>query len=224
MPFTVDPRRNTNVDYFLERDPLLEVSPDIVEFIAVRAGRTVLDLGCGIGGYAYRLQERGLDVTAVDRNAKYVERTLSLGIRAKEVTADKLPFEDDSFDTVYLVEVLEHIPDEVILSVLSEVHRVARQNVLFTVPDCTQSEALSQVGLTYEHFLTEDHVQFFTVESMTALLRKFFPQVIVEQGDLLYPHRLLPPPVRRPLSLLYRLGWLRPTIYSRLYVEARKHV
>ena len=224
MQYTTDPRVNTNVDYFLEQDPHALVSPEIIDFIRTRSGSKILDLGCGIGGYAYRLQELGFDVTAVDRNTSYVTRARAIGVKAEEAIGETLPFDDESFDTVFLVEVLEHIPDEAIPSLLSEARRVARKNVLFTVPDCTQFDELIELSFMHGHFMAIDHVQFFTVENLPALLKQFFPHVSVRQGDPLFPHRLLPKVVRRPISLMYRMGWLRPTIYSRLYAEAKKHV
>ena len=160
----------------------------------------------------------------MDRNPSYVARARSLGQHAEEAAGERLPFADERFDTVLLVEVLEHIPDEAIPAFLEEVRRVTRNNVLLTVPDCTQHGELVAEEFLHGHFRAVDHVQFFTADSLSALLREFFPQSAVERGDPLFPHRLLPRIVRRPLSLLYRLGWLRPTLYSRLYAEARKNV
>jgi len=218
--YTRDPRVNTGVD-LAELDQLAHVSLDIVTFIRSRAGRHVLDFGCGTGGYSYRLQELGFDVTAADIYPHYVELSRRLGVNAVQAEPDHLPFPDQAFDTVFLVEVLEHIPDANIPAVLGEARRVARGNVLLTVPDCTQHEELVRQEFLFGHFRAVDHVQFFTADTLDALLRRFFPEVQVRRGEPLFPHRLLPPVVRRPLSLLYRLGLLKPTIFSRLYAEAR---
>lgn len=223
MRYTTDPRVDTGAGFLLDQDPHAHVAPQIIEFLRKRSGPKVLDLGCGTGGYSYRLRELGFEVTAVDRNPSYVARARSLGLNAEEAPGEKLPFADDSFDTVVLVEVLEHIPDEAIPALLEEVRRVARNNALLTVPDCTQHGELVAEEFMHGHFRAVDHVQFFTADSLSALLREFFPQAAVARGDPLFPHRLLPRVVRRPLSLFYRLGWLRPTLYSRLYAEARKN-
>jgi SAM-dependent methyltransferase len=222
MSSIVDPRVNTNVDYYLDQDPETFFYPPILDFLQGRVGRKILDLGCGIGVYSSRLQQLGFEVTAVDRNPRYVERARAAGVNAQQAHGEELPFADASFDTVFLVEVLEHIPEPVVAPFLAEARRVTRRNVLFTVPNCTQFPHLIDEGLMHGHFIAVDHVQFFTVESLSTLLRQFFSRVNVREGDPLYPHRLLPAVVRWPLSLLYRLGWLRPTIYSRLYAEATK--
>jgi len=120
--------------------------------------------------------------------------------------------------------VLEHVPDDDLEGVLAEIRRVVRRNVLITVPDCEDVMYLQSAGMTHEHFLAADHVQFFTKHRLQALLERFFPAVEIARGDPILPHLLLPPIVRRPLSALYRLGVLRPSLYSRLFAEARVDV
>jgi SAM-dependent methyltransferase len=217
--FTDDPRRNAD-EHYLGRDPMSGVSASILEFVKTRAGRHIVDLGCGTGGYAAWLLRAGFDVTAIDRNAAHVAAAASLGVPARQVDGP-LPFEDRSVDTVVMIEVLEHVPDEAIESLLADVRRVVRTNLLLTVPDCGDVSKLQDAGVTCEHFLAADHVQFFTARSLSALLGKFFRKVEIVRGDPIQPHLLLPPTVRRPISALYRAGVLRPSLYGRLFAEAR---
>ena len=216
---TDDPRRTADRHY-LGRDPLSGVSGSILEFVKARAGRRIVDLGCGTGGYALMLQRAGFEVTAFDSNAEHVAAAASLGVPAFEVDG-ALPLADRSVDTLMMIEVLEHVPDDEIAPLLEEVRRVVRTNVLLTVPDCGDVSRMREVGVTCEHFLASDHVQFFSASSLAALLGRFFPKVEIVRGDPILPHLLLPAPLRRPLSVLYRLGVLRPSLYSRLFVEAR---
>lgn len=217
--YTDDPHRSADRHY-LGRDPLSGVSGSILEFVKRRAGRRIVDLGCGTGGYALMLQRAGFEVTALDSNAEHVAAAANLGVPAKQVNGT-LPLADHSVDTLVMIEVLEHVPDDQIEPLLAEIRRVARTNLLLTVPDCGDVSTLQSVSVTCEHFLASDHVQFFTAASLGALLGKFFRKVDIVRGDPILPHLLLPPPVRRPISGLYRLGVLRPSLYSRLFVEAR---
>jgi len=74
------------------------------------AGRRVLDLGCGLGGYTEALRERGAWVVAADLSA----RTLAeLDSTSPRVCADALalPFADDAFDLVFCASLIEHVAD-----------------------------------------------------------------------------------------------------------------
>jgi SAM-dependent methyltransferase len=220
--FTGDPRRNAETMY-VDQHPEARVSDEILDFVRRRAGRTILDFGCGTGGYATRLKRSGFEVTAVDQNRDYVASAVRLGVTAQHVNGS-LPFADRSFDTLIMIEVLEHLDDDVIERVLTDVRRVVRKNVLITVPDCGDIDRLHEAAVTPDHILATDHAQFFTAPELDALLSRFFPKVRIRRGDPILPHLLMPPAVRRPLSALYRLGVLKPTLYSRLYAEARVDV
>jgi hypothetical protein len=73
-------------------------------------------------------------VTGVDRNRfnKYVE--FAPGIDHQLASIEALPFDDDSFDVVSCMEVLEHLPDEIYEQGLAELRRVCRGQLLMTVP------------------------------------------------------------------------------------------
>jgi 2-polyprenyl-6-hydroxyphenyl methylase/3-demethylubiquinone-9 3-methyltransferase len=78
------------------------------------AGRSVLDVGCGLGHFSERLAARGADVTACDLGEDLVRRTIErAGCRG--VQADCLMLTDvfgpESFDAVVSSECIEHTPD-----------------------------------------------------------------------------------------------------------------
>ncbi|MBM3252501.1 MAG: class I SAM-dependent methyltransferase, partial [Candidatus Omnitrophica bacterium] len=130
---------------------------------------------------------------------------------------DKLPFDSNSFDTVIIFELLEHVgnPDEI----LKEAKRVARKNILLTVPDNTGFDKLKQFKLTFEHMLETTHVNFFTKDSLSDLLSKHFNKYNVEEKEPLSIHGLLPWYFRKPIALCMRLRLIKPLVYFRLYAE-----
>lgn len=99
------------------------------------AGRTLLDLGCAGGFMAEALADRGAEVTGIDpaRDAIDVARvhaeTTGRDIRYDVGVGEALPYDDDSFDIVVCVDVLEHVSD--LQKVLDEVARVLRPGGLF---------------------------------------------------------------------------------------------
>ncbi len=195
-------------------------SKKLIDFAVSHAGDTVLDAGCATGEYIEILGQLGYDCTGVDVNSEYVNIAKQKGLDVQVMDAKYLKFPDKSFDTVLLFEVLEHVdnPEDV----LKEVRRVARKNVLISVPNCTQLHRLRTVGLTYNHMLDTDHVNFFTKSDMESLLSQQFLQYHVHEREPIFLGNIgLPRPVSYPLSLLYKLRLVSPDFYFRLYAEAR---
>ncbi len=215
-------KRDTK-DWYLDRDPLSVVSERIVSFVAERAGKRILDLGCATGGYARRLADAGFEVTGADINPDYVEAAGRLGIKAVLLEEGRpLPFADDSFDTVMMVEVLEHAAEPQAL--VAEARRVSRGNLLLTTPNCGASDALAAAGLVFEHELDRDHRSRFDRESLAALLSEHFEDVSVSErefmDDALYA-QILTPELRRKVLRRIRRGRMKPRLSFRLYAEAR---
>jgi len=202
-------------DWYLDADPMEQVDYALVDFVEEHAGPSVLDLGCGLGGYTKALGERGLDCRGFDVSAEYVERARRLGVRADLFDGVRLPLEDSSLDTVAMLEVLEHLEDP--RALLLEARRVARRNVLVSTPNCTQS--FEGVPIEFSHMLDLDHRQFFTLDSLRELLGDVFERHVVEQSaplDALIAQRVLPGPLRPFYRTLDRLRLTRPRYFSRL--------
>jgi SAM-dependent methyltransferase len=84
-----------------------------------------LDIGCGVGDMlAYRANTVGVDI-----NPKTVDWCKAQGLNVHLMEQDQLPFDEQSFDSVILDNVLEHIESPSPL--LLEIHRVlAEQGIL----------------------------------------------------------------------------------------------
>ena len=95
------------------------------DWLGLRPGDRVLDLGCGGGRHAFEAARRGAIVTAVDLDLgelKAVRDTTGAMVVAGEIAeaviaavngdALRLPFPDAAFDRVIASEVMEHIPDD----------------------------------------------------------------------------------------------------------------
>jgi 2-polyprenyl-3-methyl-5-hydroxy-6-metoxy-1,4-benzoquinol methylase len=201
--------------WYRNADALVQVDHSLIELVRRYGGREVLDLGCGLGGYSKVLAEHGFDVAALDVNPEYVERARALGVPAELYDGKGLPLDDNAVDTVFLFEVIEHLEDPAEL--LREARRVARRNVLLSTPNCTQS--FGDVPIEFSHMLDVDHRQFFTVESLGALLGEVFGDYTIEQAlpiDAKLAALVLPRPLRALYRWLDRRGRLHPRFYFRL--------
>jgi SAM-dependent methyltransferase len=94
----------------------------------------VLEVGCGEGEIAGRLHRRWGDVTALDlpdAGLRLQWHRLD-GPHFLHADAEGLPFDDNAFDVVVSVEVLEHLrhPE----AGLREMARVARRHLVLSVP------------------------------------------------------------------------------------------
>ena len=92
-------------------------------------GDKVLDLGCGNGRLTDLLTDIDIDYTGVDSSVNLIDLALKTYPEKSFSVADvlDLPFAEDSFDKVFSIAVLHHIPsDELRLKFFSECQRVLK--------------------------------------------------------------------------------------------------
>jgi SAM-dependent methyltransferase len=92
----------------------------------VGAGRNLqlLDVGCGAGNMMHHLAHYGR-VIGVDNNPKPLEVARQRGLDVREGTADGLPFSENAFELLTILDTVEHVPAEA--QVFEECRRVLRQ-------------------------------------------------------------------------------------------------
>lgn len=91
----------------------------------------VLDLACGDGSF-FKLTWPGVrDVVGIDINPTVVEAAQASGVYKEvyNISANELPFEDNSFNSIFSNCALEHMDD--IEGVIGEAHRVLRSQGIF---------------------------------------------------------------------------------------------
>jgi SAM-dependent methyltransferase len=190
----------------------------LVRFARRHAGRSILDVGCGYGAYSAALMSEGLNCVGCDIDLEYLRGAAAQGLPVAVVDS-VLPFQDRSFDSVLLFEVIEHVAN--LENVLQEAFRVARKNVLITVPNSEDIDLMKSNDVTYAHMLSSDHVHFFDANSLQSLLHIYSNEVSVERDDPILPFwfvgRSLPFYL---MKFVYRAGLLKPRFFSRLYAVA----
>jgi malonyl-CoA O-methyltransferase len=114
--------------YDVDDNPLVKLEePRMHELLGDLRGKTVLDLGCGIGRHTIWLAAAGADVTAVDFSARMLDRAKSKPEmdRVRFIVHDlatPLPLPSATFDRIACGLVLDHIAN--LPSFFGEIHRL----------------------------------------------------------------------------------------------------
>jgi ubiquinone/menaquinone biosynthesis C-methylase UbiE len=141
--------------------------------LALVRNEVVLEAGCGRGYLAAKLAGSN-EVTAVDIVVPAEVRDAHPAVTFSEAGLERLPFEDNSFDTVVCTHTLEHVVD--IRVAVNELRRVAKQRVVIVVP--------KQRPYSYGFNL---HLHFFPYRwSFPSLLGYHEDHRIEDLGDWLY--------------------------------------
>lgn len=142
-----------------------EESSEIPQLLELRPDSSVLEMGCGSGGYALHLAEKaGCRLVGIDINEPGVHnanqlalaRGLASQVRFEQWDASKtLPFDDSTFDAVFANDVLCHLSGRA--RVLGEMCRVLKPGgrLLF-------SDALVIGGMvSHEEIATRSSIGFY---------------------------------------------------------------
>jgi SAM-dependent methyltransferase len=155
---------------------LNEQTGELTRGVRVDPGHTVIDVGCGDGGFSGFCARQGAEVLFIDRDQARLTRTeariKALPARAYRAIlsdCDPIPLEDGTGDLMICTEVLEHVPDPV--KFLHEVIRVAKPGakLVITVPDA-RSEQLVSTTAPPQYFEEPNHIRVFTSEAFDKLV------------------------------------------------------
>jgi SAM-dependent methyltransferase len=120
----------------------IESTKEFAQFMKLRPGMELLDVGCGIGGPArYFAEEKKCRVTGIDLTEEFVRTAASLtkhvhldnAVRFEQGSALAMPFERGRFDGAYMIHVGMNISDKQTL--IREVARVLKPGARFTIFD-----------------------------------------------------------------------------------------
>jgi len=121
------------------------------------AGRRILEIGCGRGGFSCWLAGRprpprdlvaaDFSETAVAKGREFARRKGLDNITWRVADIQQLPFADDTFDTVISCETIEHVPDPA--RAVRELARVLKPGgrLLLTTPNYCSTQGLYRAYL-----------------------------------------------------------------------------
>lgn len=124
--------------------------------IGIKCDMKVLDVGCGVGGPAREMVKfTGCHVTGLNLNEYQVQRARNYAAREglehklEFVQSDfmAMPFPDNSFDAVYVIEATCHAPS--LQGVYSEIFRVLKPGGVFGVYEWLMTDAYNNDDLAH---------------------------------------------------------------------------
>jgi 2-polyprenyl-3-methyl-5-hydroxy-6-metoxy-1,4-benzoquinol methylase len=175
-------------------------------------GKSVLDLGCGVGNDLARFAKAGALVTGIDLAGHSVElarqnfQFRNLRGEFQKMDGENLQFPNDFFDAVFCHTVLHFTPNPV--AMISEIHRVLKpggEAIIMTVNSRSWMNLLRKLmNIELDH-LDAPVFYNFTISEFEELLRPFSDVRIV-------PHRF-------PVPTKIHEG-LKARLYNSIFVSS----
>lgn len=94
---------------------------------------SILEISCGNGADAIKLNELGYDIIATDFTKEYVDYVNQYLPCIEHDTRQRFPFSDKSFDLVYSRLSLHYFTEEELRNIFTEISRLTKKYLVFTV-------------------------------------------------------------------------------------------
>jgi len=177
-----------------------EVQDWLRDDLALKAGKTVLDLGAGTGKFLPHLSATGALVIAVEpvpaMRAQLIER--NPGIEAKPGTAEQIPLPDGAVDAIVCAQAFHWFANS---AALAEIHRVLKLGgalgLIWNVRDESVAwvAALTRIMAPYEagtpRYHTKEWRRLFPAEGFGPLRERHFPYAHTGPAEQVILDRIL---------------------------------
>lgn len=104
---------------------------DFIALLRAEGKRTLLEIGAGPGHFSAHFRDQGFDVTCTDLSPAMVALCRAKGLDAHVMDFLHLDFPPASFDAVFALNCLLHVPGDDLDRVLAAIHRLLRPGGLF---------------------------------------------------------------------------------------------
>lgn len=129
----------------------------------------MLDVGCGYGFLLDEAKRKGWNVYGIDISeeaCKYAKEALKLNVLNCDLINTK--FENNFFDVICLIGVIEHLLDPV--SYLKEINRISKDDGLVLITTLNIEGVVKRLNLF--EYKPPEHIFYFSKKSISNLLNK----------------------------------------------------
>lgn len=176
--------------YALTRQPQNYIGLGLMSELPLQTELSVLDFGCGTGNYIKLLSQltnwKLYGIDASDNMLDYARKRNASSL-IKKGTDSKIPFKNNMFDYVYMVDVIHHIDN--INQMFKEFSRVSKENSILCI--CTENETQRKEKFWYQYFPSAfniDNLRFYSAKQIikTALDNGYILKSIQENNIIQY--------------------------------------
>jgi SAM-dependent methyltransferase len=173
----------------------VEERANFLRLLQSKGKQSLLEIGAGTGRDSVFFQKMGLQVTCIDLSPEMIKFCQQKGLSAYVMDMAQLDFPPNSFEAVYSLNSLLHIPRAEFSSVLREINRVLAPTGLFYLGVYGGEEEFEGV---WEHdsyspkrffsFKTDETIQKITTEVFELL---YFQRIATSGKHLLHFQSLI---------------------------------
>ena len=150
---------------------------DIADLLGARSG-CFLEIGCGFGYAQTAATALGFEAIGTELYSDYIKRGLSEGLDIRQGSVDRIMFDDDTDDVLYMEDVLEHLKDP--FTYLDEAARVVKNGGILFV----HTWAIGEPGNVFDAFgadWREDYNLDLTAHT-TIFPRQLLKDALTDRG------------------------------------------
>jgi len=192
--------------------------------------KNFLDVGCADGSFSKKLKDDfDFDAHGIDISGGAIKLALKKGIKATVHNLEhKLHFEDNFFDLIFCLEVIEHIYDTDFL--IRELKRVLKNKGILIISTPNLASLLNRVKIIlgkYPSFVPEfniqaGHIRAYTVPILSKQLEKHSLEILIKTSPNITFPMTNPKIPRKFKKIATKLGDFFPTLGSHMIIVARK--
>lgn len=160
----------------------VRIRQDFLDRLLADEKVSLLEIGAGTGLHGAFFQSQGMEVVSTDLSEVMVEACRAKGLEARQMDFLSLDFEEGSFDAVFALNCLLHVPRADLPNVLSNISRMLRPDGLFYWGQYGGSEF--EGILASDSYRPKRFFSLLTKDAMKAAGQSYFELLDFETIDL----------------------------------------